>query len=1156
MENHKRNLYYNIYSSKLINTNNFYNKRKFLENIPLNNLSRVTPSYSGNPQVNRVNIYPPNYPTTLNNNSSFNLYELNIPKRNLNNNQSKNLNNYSSKYTTSSSSLYLNNPRNYFSPYKNNSNISKPIPPPQVSNYGNYKPITKNLSSPYLSIKKPQNMPKRKTLILDLDETLVHSGFNPFTRKSDITLTIKLDGRNHIINVLKRPYVDEFLKEMSEYFDIIIFTASIAEYASPLLDQLDKNNYFSKRLFRNDCLFNHGLYIKDLKIIGKDLKDMIIIDNNPVSYAVNEDNGIPILTWYDDLHDTELNKLVPLLKYLSNVDDVRPIIRQIVNRRNNEVDFYQVNNILSNQNYENDKSKNNLYDNNNNEAYRNRLNNEAMVRNINENRYKNYLDNNDYYNYNKNIDSFSNMSYNEIQNEGHIINNNNFNNIKNNSNNYNINIDQNNNNNIRNNYNEYIRNFDKTNNNYLPRNYNEDDNMLIRTNQLLNQPQINNNFSSDNNKNNYPQRYNEEKRNYEIERIPNYYDNNNNQINNNYNIRNNLSNNRSYTPNINIQKRAKASYYNDNRKTVNAPYLNIENNNKENNIQLNRLNNNNHNRLSNNFNNRSTPNIFTNTKKIVDIKMNNYLNKENPPEKPKEKENNERLNDYYLESYKQHLLRSKQRGKNQNYNILNRSVYINNNTPDKNSNKPIYNTNTHNSEINRNFDINERYNNRTNNNLYPDYNQKLYDYENYRNNSNYLRTPNRNEFSNNNRDNYEENRNEYLERDNRKNEINNNIKKDNYFYGIRNNIPFNNIKERNDEIINNNYKEFLKENDNNQTNNNYYNNNINNYLNNKEISQKVNNYYIRNKDNDILNRTFSAEKRNTVNNYTPDININKNERYTFNRFLYNNIPKIENDRNIPNNTPYYANHRTDTEISTNKYKNYIANNNDQNNNYKENENNRSTIITEKRSEYSNTINRDNYNRSTQFNPNHSRIFNDEKKYRYLNEINRTEERRYPPNYNLLYNKYKEADDNEFSNIRNNYNNININNYNFYNSLSDENNRAKNINNNENINSKYKLNKVEENNNDDIKQMNKSSSNFHPRTMINSFFSLAEDKNKDIKNNNRENEYIYNYKNNKQTNEINRNNNYSKDNSISPFSINRNNLLRNKYLYNYNNMKDD
>ena len=91
MEIHnRRNLYYNNYSPTLLHTNNFYNKRKYLEKTPpdnlsrvspSNNLTRITPSYSGNPQVNRINIYPPNFPSTINKNSSYNIYELNIPKK-------------------------------------------------------------------------------------------------------------------------------------------------------------------------------------------------------------------------------------------------------------------------------------------------------------------------------------------------------------------------------------------------------------------------------------------------------------------------------------------------------------------------------------------------------------------------------------------------------------------------------------------------------------------------------------------------------------------------------------------------------------------------------------------------------------------------------------------------------------------------------------------------------------------------------------------------------------------------------------------------------------------------------------------------------------------------------------------------------------------
>ena len=202
-------------------------------------------------------------------------------------------------------------------------------------------------SSLMTNLSIPQDKTKRKkALILDIDETLVHSSFIPFIRTPDISLNLNINGLNKIIYVLKRPYVDEFLKELSNIFEIITFTASISQYASPLLDQLDKNKIVSYRLFRQHCKYEKGEYIKDLSKIGRPLQDVIIIDNNPMSYIVNIDNGIPILTWYENPNDDELMKLIPLLKYLSKVDDVRSVIRQVVDRKMNRVDFDKVNQII------------------------------------------------------------------------------------------------------------------------------------------------------------------------------------------------------------------------------------------------------------------------------------------------------------------------------------------------------------------------------------------------------------------------------------------------------------------------------------------------------------------------------------------------------------------------------------------------------------------------------------------------------------------------------------------------------------------------------------------------------------------------------------------------------------------------------------------
>ena len=219
---------------------------------------------------------------------------------------------------------------------------------------------------------KNKKYPK-KTLILDLDETLVHSSFKPFPFKPDISLHIVVDTRTHNVNVLKRPFVNEFLSRMSLFYELVIFTASVAPYANPLLDILDNHKVISHRLFRQHCVNTSGLYIKNLRKVGRDMKNMIILDNNPISYVFNKENGVPIATWKSDRNDKELLKIMPFLEYLSKVDDVRNIVKQVV--KNNSIDYNEVNKLIqsdSNKNYTKHQS-NGSYNSNNNTRDANKI---------------------------------------------------------------------------------------------------------------------------------------------------------------------------------------------------------------------------------------------------------------------------------------------------------------------------------------------------------------------------------------------------------------------------------------------------------------------------------------------------------------------------------------------------------------------------------------------------------------------------------------------------------------------------------------------------------------------------------------------------------------------------------------------------------------
>jgi RNA polymerase II subunit A small phosphatase-like protein len=160
----------------------------------------------------------------------------------------------------------------------------------------------------------------KKCVVIDLDETLVHSSFKP-VENPDFIVPVEIDGTVHQVYVLKRPFVDLFLAKMGEMFECVLFTASLAKYADPVANLLDTTSCFRSRLFRESCVFYKGNYVKDLSKLGRDLHNVIIIDNSPASYIFHPENAVPVTSWFDDPDDTELRELIPFLKTLSSADN-------------------------------------------------------------------------------------------------------------------------------------------------------------------------------------------------------------------------------------------------------------------------------------------------------------------------------------------------------------------------------------------------------------------------------------------------------------------------------------------------------------------------------------------------------------------------------------------------------------------------------------------------------------------------------------------------------------------------------------------------------------------------------------------------------------------------------------------------------------------
>ena len=172
----------------------------------------------------------------------------------------------------------------------------------------------------------------KQILFIDLDETLIHSDI--YDKKSfiinnyDKVLKFKYDNLYYYIGINFRKNLNFFLKKVSKYFNLILFTASYKEYADVIIDYIDpENNIFKKRFYKESCInLDDNINIKDLNIFNDiNLKRSIILDNNIYSFCNNLNNGILINSFFEGEDDDLINIYYYLENYIKNSEDVRKV---------------------------------------------------------------------------------------------------------------------------------------------------------------------------------------------------------------------------------------------------------------------------------------------------------------------------------------------------------------------------------------------------------------------------------------------------------------------------------------------------------------------------------------------------------------------------------------------------------------------------------------------------------------------------------------------------------------------------------------------------------------------------------------------------------------------------------------------------------------
>jgi Dullard-like phosphatase family protein len=197
-------------------------------------------------------------------------------------------------------------------------------------------------------------------VVLDLDECLVHAKFFDEPDKASLyahqvqntnTTSTSLVGsetetepvesfrlnfdRNVLAHVNMRPGVLGFLQEITSKYETHIYTAATSIYADAVLDHLcaclgsPDTDLFAGRWYREHCAHDiaRGAYVKDLSRLPVPLHRTVLVDNNPLSFLAQPENGIMVNSFFADGADRTLESLSQFIATeLEPAADVRRVL--------------------------------------------------------------------------------------------------------------------------------------------------------------------------------------------------------------------------------------------------------------------------------------------------------------------------------------------------------------------------------------------------------------------------------------------------------------------------------------------------------------------------------------------------------------------------------------------------------------------------------------------------------------------------------------------------------------------------------------------------------------------------------------------------------------------------------------------------------------